>query len=89
MCDKLPYSNPRIDKYLIRIIQEINNEKQFKTLASCCGHGKYIKTIVVKEKNTGRIFEYFTKIELEPKKRNRFYKKDSEGFYYIPKIISN
>ena len=33
MCDKLPYSNPRIDKCLISIIQEINEEKQFKTLA--------------------------------------------------------
>ena len=86
MCDKLPYNNPRIDKCLASTIKEINDEGVFKSLASCCGHNKYDKTIVVKERDTGSIFEYFTKIELKPKKRNRYYKKDKEGFYYIPEI---
>lgn len=86
MCNKLPYCNPRIDKCLIEVIQEINEEKQVRTLASCCGHDKYTKTIVVRERDTRQISEYFSKIKLELKKRNRYYKKDNEGFYYIPEV---
>jgi len=86
MCDKLPYSNPRIDKCLIKEIEEINEIGLYRTILSCCGHNKYAKTIVVKERSTGRILEYFTKIELKPKKRNRYYKRDPEGYYYIPEI---
>ena len=87
MCDKLPYNNPRIDKCLVEEIKKINDKGMYKTILSCCGHGKYDKTIVVKERNTGHIFEFFTKIQLKSKKRNRYYKKDPEGFYYIPEII--
>lgn len=86
MCEKLPYNNPRIDTCLIKEIEEINKAKKVRTLASCCGHGKYTKTIVVKERENGNIFEYFTKISLNFKKRNRYYKRDNEGFYYIPGI---
>ena len=53
-----------------------------KTLASCCGHGKYPKTIVI-ERN-GQNIEYFSGIVI-PRKR-RFYRKDSEGIYYIPEV---
>ena len=86
MCDKLPYNNPRIDKCMKEIVDKINKERRYKTLASCCGHNKYPKTIVVKERETGNIFEYYTKIQLQVKKRNRYYRKDNEGFYFIPKL---
>lgn len=67
------------------------NKKGILTLASCCGHKKYHKTIVIKRrlgiifvrywrKNRGK----FNQIVI-PRKR-RFYKKDKEGFYYIPEI---
>jgi len=85
MCDKLPYNNPRIDPCLRKKIQEINQNTNLKTLASCCGHDKYPTTIVVKNKN-GNIFEFFSKIPLEKKKCNRYYKKDIEGYYYIPEM---
>jgi len=85
MCNKLSYCNPRIDKCLILIINYIN-KSDLKTLASCCGHGKYNSTIVVKDKQ-GNIFEFYSRISLLPKKRNRYYKKDNEGFYYIPEVI--
>ena len=85
MCVKLPYCNPRIDKCLILIINQLN-KSNLKTLASCCGHGKYNSTIVVKDKK-GNIFEFYSRISLRSKKRNRYYKKDNDGFYYIPEVI--
>ena len=84
MCDKLPYCNPRIDRCLISIINNLNKSTKLKTLASCCGHGIYNSTIVVKEK--GSIFEFYSNKQLKPKKRNRYYKKDKKGFYFIPEI---
>ena len=87
MCDKLPYCNPRIDKCLIPIINHLNKSAKLKTLASCCGHGKYNSTIVVKDK-LGNIFEFYSRLSLGPKKRNRYYKKDNNGFYYILEVIN-
>ena len=87
MCDKLPYCNPRIDKCLIPVIDRLNNLTNFKTLASCCGHGVYNSTVVVKDK-LGNIFEFFSEVSLKSKKRNRYYKKDKDGFYYIPEVIT-
>ena len=87
MCDKLPYCNPRIDKCLISIINNLNKSTELKTLVSCCGHGKYNSTIVVKDK-IGNIFEYYSNKSLTPKKRNRYYKKDNKGFYFIPELVN-
>jgi len=50
-------------------------------------HGKYNSTIVVKDRK-GNIFEYYSNKLLGPKKRNRYYKKDTEGFYYISEVIN-
>lgn len=88
MCDKLPYCNPRIDKCLVYIIKDLNKSPRLKSLASCCGHGKYNSTIVVKDKK-GNIFEYYSNYLLGPRKRNRYYKKDKEGFYFIPEVIND
>ena len=85
MCNKLPYCNPRIDKCLISILNNIN-KSNLKSLASCCGHGKYNTTIIVKDK-LGNIFEFYSGIVLSFKKRNRYYKKDKKGFYYILELI--
>ncbi len=84
MCEKLSYCNPRIDNCLILLVNDLNNPN-LKTLASCCGHGKYDTTIVVKDK-MNNIFEFYSGVSLLPKKRNRYYKKDKNGFYYIPEI---
>ena len=59
------------------------------TLASCCGHKKYHKTIVIKgrfgiifarywRKKRGKFNQVFI-----PRKR-RFYKRDKQGYYYSP-----
>jgi len=84
MCNKLPYSNPRIDPCMRELCKAINTT-DLKTLASCCGHGTYPPTIVVKR--AGRIFEFYSGITLGPRKRNRYYKRDKNGFYYIPEVM--
>ena len=86
MCNKLPYNNPRIDECIRDLCKEINST-DLKTLASCCGHGKYNPTIVVKNR-AGTIAEFYSWITLGPRKRNRYYKTDAEGYYYIPEVVN-
>lgn len=43
MCEKLSYCGTRIDSCLLQIISEINSDKKYRTLLSCCGHGKVSK----------------------------------------------
>lgn len=87
MCDKLylkkGYCNPRIDVCLRKLIQFINKSRNYKTVASCCGHNVYPMTIVIKSKDN-RVFELISKRELKKQKRNRYYKTDKENYYYIP-----
>lgn len=85
MCMKLPYCNPRIDKCMKEKITEINLSPFLKTLSCCCGHSKYKTTIVVKD-TQGLIFEFFSEKILGVRKRNRYYKKDDDGIYYIPEL---
>lgn len=57
-------------------------------VASCCGHGKYPMTIVVKYEyeDITRYFELFSNIEL--KRTKRFYRRDKQGYYFIPEVVS-
>ena len=86
MCEK--GCTQRIDDCLVELVKEINSDPNYRTLACCCGHGKYPTSIVVRD-NKDHIFEYYTKIWLGKRKRNRYYRKDSEGFYFIPEVIKN
>jgi hypothetical protein len=74
----------RVDKCLRNIIVFINKETTWETLASCCGHQRYPATIVARDP-FGRIFEIFSDKEI-PRKR-RFYRKDLDGYYYIPETV--
>lgn len=73
----------RIDLCMLDELRRLNSRKP-KTLAHCCGHGRYPKTIVIKDRRKG-IIEYYTGIKI-PRKR-RFYVKDLNGFYYIPETV--
>ncbi len=52
------------------------------TLGSCCGHKKYPMTIVVKD--YAGIYEIISGVDIPRKKK--FYKKDKQGYYYIPEV---
>jgi hypothetical protein len=59
------------------------NDCGIKTLASCCGHGKYNMSIVFKSPD-GKIKDLISGIEIP--RRKKFYKKDRRRYYYIPEV---
>lgn len=87
MCKKTNYksSNTHIDK-CIRSLVNFLSGNHWLTVASCCGHGKYPVTVVIKyDEYTYKEVFTFTVI---PRTR-RFYKRDSEGYYFIPELVNS
>ena len=93
MCDKIAYCAKNHDPCIARTISSINKvwKGTYKTMGSCCGHGKYSTTIVVLDIKKHRYFEWFTKktVPHTGKKHLRFYKKDGpkkSDHYYLPEV---
>jgi len=89
MCKKTNYkntSNTQIDKCIRPLIKWLNS-CDYETVGSCCGHNKYPITVVVKYRKNGiaNYFELFSNTNI-PRSRS-FYKKDSEGYYFIPEVV--
>jgi len=87
MCALNKWGDTGIDPCMREEIKTLQKQG-LKTLACCCGHGKYPKTIVVQMKS-----EFFPKSGYEifsgmviPRAK-RFYKRDSDGVYYIPEMV--
>lgn len=72
----------KVDGCMADIIIDLN-ANGFKTLGCCCGHGRYSKTIIVRE-FTGIIYEALSHTII-PRTR-RFYRTYKDGYYYIPEI---
>ncbi len=84
MCKFNPKNDGRrIDPCMKKEIEKLNKER-FITLACCCGHRKYTKTIIVKSLLNEMPFEIFAQQYIPRKKK--FYKKDKQGYYYIPEV---
>jgi len=91
MCEKKPYNGRRIDPCMVEQVEAINTlYDDIETIACCCGHGKYPKSIITHNKFTNAIYEYFTHTKLAdaPRKSRKYYKKDPEGYYYIPELTN-
>ena len=88
MCKKTKYKipNPRIDKCMKEFIRALSQiiSSDYKIVACCCGHKKYPISVVLKHEE-GYTFELRSNKEV-PKKRN-FYKRDKQGYYYIPETL--
>jgi hypothetical protein len=85
MCKWSRWGDTRIDPCMREFIRSVSDtSNSFKTLACCCGHGKYHMTIVAKDIR-GNIFEMFSGVDIPRAKR--FYRRDNEGIYYIPEAI--
>jgi hypothetical protein len=54
-----------------------------RTFGSCCGHGVYPATVIVKTHN-GNTRELFSGILIH--RKARFYRKDAKGRYFIPEV---
>lgn len=96
MCKKTKGCGRRIDPCMKTMMQLLNiymRRSEVQTIASCCGHGKYPMTILVKGKPSKFIRNPFDKPIVQdlisgkiiPRKA-RFYKKDKQGYYYIPEV---
>jgi hypothetical protein len=85
MCKKPKGLHNRIDPCIRPLIKWLK-QRGFETKGSCCGHSKYPMTIVVKSITSGNHYELFSKRNI-PRTRN-FYKKDKNGIYYIPEVLS-
>ena len=59
------------------------NRCGFKTLGCCSGHGKYRQTIIITHEGS-KPFDIMSGVMIPRKKR--FYKKDKQGYYYIPEV---
>lgn len=86
-------SSNKIDPCLVAEIELLKTKefnRKFQTIMSCCGHGKYPKTLIVKNIASGCVFEWYSGVSLTETKRTDsrapFYKRDSQGYYYIPEI---
>lgn len=88
MCKKtnFKYCPSKIDPCMVALIKWLNRTTSvyhLKTLACCCGHGRYPMTVIVENK-AGLIYEAVSS-KLIPRKK-RFYRRDKKGYYYIPEI---
>lgn len=90
MCKWSKYGDTRIDPCMKKVIGNLNNflfNTGYKTLACCCGHGKYPMSIIV-DIGLNRVVpvEIFSGLHIPRKKK--FYKRDKQGHYYIPEVIN-
>lgn len=85
MCKK--HNLRKIDKCLKEFVDRLDCflTKPWRTIACCCGHGKYPMTIIVKEYNEGQAIDLVSGKVIPRKKR--FYRKDKQGYYYIPETL--
>lgn len=72
----------RVDRCIRGLIEALQSSTEFETLASCCGHGKYPMTIIARRRPDGAALDLMSGVQI-PRRRN-FYRKDAEGFYYLP-----
>ena len=87
MCKKQKGLHNRIDPCMKNLIRNINLilPSHIEMVACCCGHGKYPMTIIVNCKTCGKNTDMVSD-KVIPRTR-KFYKKDNQGYYYIPKVV--
>lgn len=74
----------KVDKCMANLIRTLNSSEHIsRTLACCCGHGKYPMTIIVN--SFGNTYELISGKAIF-RKRN-FYRKNKNGYYYIPETV--
>ena len=94
MCEKLKYCAREIDPCILDEIKDLN-EKGMETVSSCCGHGRFPKTIIIKDGEKGYL-EFYSGEEIFPEKKRylNFYKsvwikKERKRYYYLTEINRN
>lgn len=88
MCKFNPKNDSRrIDPCIKGMIEQLNAmlNKEWEILSCCCGHGKYPLSIVCQHKMFKAPFDLVSNKNIHNKKK--FYKKDKQGYYYIPEVL--
>jgi len=78
----------RIDPCMKPLIKWLNNEGN-QTIACCCGHEKYPMTIIKKIRIGFHTFYFELLSGKQLNRTKRFYKKDKQGYYYIPELLKS
>ena len=87
MCKLSKNGKWRIDPCMKNLVDYLK-DGHYSTRASCCGHGKYPITCIVEFRQNGiPVFKELFSDKIIPRTK-RFYKKDKQGYYYIPETIS-
>ena len=73
----------RVDACIASVL--LNLDPEIDTLGSCCGHGRYSMSIVYRN-SKGEIRDMISGALIPRKKR--FYKKDKDGYYFIPEAVA-
>jgi hypothetical protein len=87
MCQWCKSGNQRIDPCMREKIKEMQ-VIGYDILACCCGHGKYPQTVVFLDTDEIIKAEVGNKWVTIPSRKKRFYKRDSNGFFFIPEVQS-
>ena len=85
MCKRCKPNNRKKDKCMIEVCRYISFLGKLEVVGSCCGHGKYPPSIIVKNKDN-QIWDLISNLNVGRKRR--FYKKDKQGIYYIPEVVN-
>ncbi len=87
MCKRLKTSDQRIDKCIRELVSNLSTSLKGDVVlfGSCCGHGKYPMTLIVRHK--GKVYDLVSGVNIP--RRRKSYKKDEEGYYYIPEVIAH
>ena len=84
MCKWNKWGDTRIDPCMRKFIKNLifSLVGHVQIVACCCGHQKYPMTIMVRDGDL--IYDLVSGKKIPRKKR--FYKRDKQGFYYIPEV---
>jgi len=86
MCKWNKHGDTRIDPCMRIIVRNLNH-LGIITVMCCCGHGKYEPSLLVRLPKTKLILDLFSGITWMYKTK-RFYKRDENGFYFIPEVVN-
>ena len=92
MCEKIFKKQParRIDPCFVDIVKQVQ-EFGHNTISSCCGHKKYSPSILIRSEDN-EVWEWFSVLSIGvynpnfDKRHNKYYKRDGEGYYFIPDL---
>ena len=78
----------RIDPCMKKFIQSLEDYGYY-LMACCYGHKKYPMTVIIMQGLEGHTYHIeLISGKIIPRKK-RFYKKDKQGYYYIPEVSSS